>query len=305
MKKFSGWVSLFAVCALLAATFAGCSTHEYAFTSPSIVIDAAMLSGYIGAENVVIVDMQEPEAYASAHLEGAVNIPSSEIVINVPVPNMLTSSKKIENVMGEHGISNNCLVIAYDTDRMSASRLLWTLFMYGFENVAVVSGGFDAIQAAGLPVTDKVPDIRPATFTAGEPSSEWCVDMARVREQVDTPSDGVILLDVRSEEEYLSEGKIPTAVMRDYLDNYREDGTLYSRDMTRIMYREDGIFPEDEIIIYCRSSFRAAPVFVQLYEAGYRNIKLYDGAFLEWTSFTDNPVEMPAGAVAPTPKDAS
>ena len=28
---------------------------------------------------------------------------------------------------------------------------------------------------------------------------------------------------------------------------------------------------------------RACPVFVQLYEAGYRNIRIYDGAMLEWS----------------------
>lgn len=306
MKKVTRWISFFLACTFLITTFTACSTHNYTESQMSHVISAADVSQYIGADGVVIVDMQSPEEYAASHLEGAVNIPSSDIVINVPVQNMITSKKKIEGIMGENGISNDTLVIAYDTDRMSAARLLWTLFMYGFENVQVVSGGFDAIKAAGLPVGTAAPAVTAATFTAAEPTAEWNVDMKRVREQVDTPSEGVVLLDVRSEEEYQTEGKIPTAVMRNYTECYREDGTLYPKELTRIHFKEAGIYPEDEIIIYCRSSFRAAPVFLQLYEAGYRNIKLYDGAFLEWTSHADNPVELPEGAApAPTQKDAS
>ena len=50
----------------------------------------------------------------------------------------------------------------------------------------------------------------------------------------------------------------------------------------------DRIYPEDEIIVYCQTSMRAAPVFVQLYEAGYRNIRIYDGAYLEWSSNSED-----------------
>ena len=74
----------------------------------------------------------------------------------------------------------------------------------------------------------------------------------------------------------------------------------------RIVYTmyEAGITPDKEIIIYCKTSMRAAPVFVRLYDAGYRNLKIYDGAWSEWST-TGSPIEMAAGAAAPTNKDAS
>ena len=50
---------------------------------------------------------------------------------------------------------------------------------------------------------------------------------------------------------------------------------------------------------------RAAPVFLQLYNAGYRNIQIYDGAYLEWSSNPNNPVDIPSGMAAPSKKDAS
>lgn len=77
---------------------------------------------------------------------------------------MLTSKKKIEKVMGENGISNDTLVLAYDANRMGASRLLWSLFMYGHQNVKVIDGGFDAIQGAGIPMTTDVSAPEPNTI---------------------------------------------------------------------------------------------------------------------------------------------
>ncbi len=130
--------------------------------------------------------------------------------------------------------------------------------------------------------------------------------MKEVAAIVNEPDPNIVLLDVRSDAEYTEFGKIPGSIMMDYLGNYYADGTLKNVQTTRINYLSAGIQPEQEIIIYCQTSFRAAPVFLELYNAGYRNIRIYDGAFLEWTSNSANPVEMPeGGADAPKKQDAS
>ena len=261
---------------------------------------------YIGKEGTVIVDTRSAEDYATGHVEGAVNIPTDDIVINVPVKNMLTSQKKIEKVMGANGISNTTTVIAYDANKMGASRLLWTLFMYGHRDVKVVDGGFNAINAKNLASSTEVPVPAEAVISAQEPASNWLATQEEVLAQVNAPDDNVILLDVRSAEEYNEAGKVPTSVMMDYNTNFfSSDQTFKSTDITKINYMQAGILPEKEIIIYCQTSLRAAPVFVQLFEAGYRNIRIYDGAYLEWTSNSSNPIEMPKGAAAPAAKDAS
>lgn len=305
MSCFAKKITIFLVLALFTTCLTGCNSHSFEKTEDSLILSPKELPDYMSQDNVVLVDMQSPEDYEKEHLEGAVNISSEDIVINVPVKNMLTSKKKMESILGASGISNDTLVIAYDTDKMSASRLLWTLFMYGHENVKVVDGGFDAVKAAGLSMTDQAPSVTETVFTAGEPSGDWLAESSDVLEQVNSPQEHVVLLDVRSDEEYYTEGKIPTSVMMNYLGNFFSDGTFKTPEITQINYLESQIYPEDEIIIYCKTSFRAAPVFVQLYEAGYRNIKLYDGAFLEWSSNSDNPIEIPEGAAAPSSKDAS
>lgn len=306
MRPYAGKIALFLVSVLLAAGICGCGSHTFVETQPSLILEAKELSDYIGKDGVVIVDTRSADEYAAGHVQGAVNIPTEEIVINVPVKNMLTSQKKIEKVMGSNGISNNTTVIAYDANKMGASRLLWTLFMYGHRDVMVVDGGFNALNACSLASSTDVVSPAEAVFTAQEPASNWLATQEDVLAQVNAPDDNRILLDVRSTEEYYEAGKVPTSIMIDYNTNFFSgDQTFKTVDITKINYMEEGIFPENEIIIYCQTSMRAAPVFVQLYEAGYRNIRIYDGAYLEWSSNSGNPVEMPAGAAAPAAKDAS
>lgn len=304
MHSFAKKITIFSFLAVLAAMITGCSSHTFV-QGESLILPTKDLAGAAAQGNVVVVDTRSAEEYAAGHVSGAVNIPTEDIVINVPVKNMLTSKKKIEKVMGSNGIANDTLVLAYDANKMGASRLLWTLFMYGHQNVKVIDGGFDAIQKSGIELTTDVPTPAEAVFTAGEPSANWLASMEDVRNQVNNPDPHVILLDVRTPEEYAEKGKVPTSMIIPYETNFFSDGTFKTTQITRINYLEEKIYPEDQIIVYCQTSMRAAPVFVQLYEAGYRNIRVYDGAYLEWSSNTDNPVEMPAGGAAPVKKNAS
>ena len=123
-------LTIFSFLAVLAAMITGCSSHTFVL-GESLILPTEELSSYTGQEKVVIVDTRTAEEYAAGHVDGAVNIPTEEIVINVPVKNMLTSKKKIEKVMGGSGIGNDTLVLAYDANKMGASRLLWSLFKIG------------------------------------------------------------------------------------------------------------------------------------------------------------------------------
>lgn len=304
MKAFVKKLSLALALVMLATVFTACNGHTFA-SGDSKLVSAKDFAAEAQKTGVVVVDMQKEEDYAKGHVAGAVNIPSSDIVISVPVANMLTTSKKLEKLMAKNGISNDTSILVYDNDKMSAARFVWTLFMYGHENVRVVDGGIEALKAAGVSMNTDPVTPQPGTFTAGEPSQNWLATTEDVLAQVNNPNPNVVLLDVRSDEEYLAEGKIPTAIMKNYLTNYYSDNTLKSVETTRINYLQAGIYPENEIIIYCKTSFRAAPVFLSLYEAGYRNLRIYDGAWLEWTSASDRPIDRPSGAVAPSQKDAS
>ncbi len=148
------------------AVLTACNPSTYAANDQKI-ISARKLNEYIGKGNVVLVDMQSAADYAASHVEGAVNIRKDELVISVPVDNMLTTGSRLEELLGANGIKNDTLIVAYDSNKMDASRFFWTMLMYGSENVKVVDGGIAAIRAAGVKLTDKATTITPAAYKSG------------------------------------------------------------------------------------------------------------------------------------------
>lgn len=295
MRLFSKVLLLLLVVSLILPA-AGCSSANAA-DEGKYIIEAKQAADYIGKDGAVIVDMQKPEDYAKAHLKGAVNITLAELVVNTPVSNMLAPKSQIENVLGSKGISNDSNVIIYDNNKnMEAARMWWTLRIYGHENVMVVSGGFNALQAAKLEMTAEKPAVTAAKYTAKDPDKTMIATFDEVKAQVEQPQKDTVLLDTRSQKEY-DEGAIPGAILLDFTRNNYKDGTYKKMQDIKIQYIENGITPEKNIIMYCKTSVRAAQTYLALYNAGYRNMKVYDGAWLEWQ-------QRGGSAAAPAPAPA-
>jgi thiosulfate/3-mercaptopyruvate sulfurtransferase len=244
-----------------------------------------------------LVDAQDTLRYNRAHATGAVNVARADIVVNDPFPGLLAPPAQIEEVLGSRGIGNARLVVVYDANgNMDAARLWWTLKYYGHDNVKVASGGLDALEAAGAAVTADVPAVVPAAFKAGAPREAMRADTAAVRGQIDSPERRTVLLDVRTPSEF-AEGTIPGSVSLDYVGNNFKDGTYRPVQHIRIRYLEQGIDYDDHVILYCQTSVRAAQTYLALYNAGFRDLALYDGAWVAWSADAGNPVQKLEAAV--------
>ena len=248
-------------------------------------------------EGAVLVDAQDFLRYNRAHVEGAVNIARSDIVVNTPFPGLVAPPEQIEAVLSAVGIGNDTLVVAYDANaNMDAARLWWTLKYYGHDEVKVTSGGLDALEAAGAVITAEPPAPVPAVFRASAPRSEMIADTAAVRALVDGPDPHTVLVDTRSAEEYAG-GTIPGALSMDYALNNYPDGTFRPVQHIRIRHLEQGIDYDDRVVLFCATSVRAAQSYLALYNAGFRDLRLYDGAWVEWSADPANPVQVPEAAV--------
>jgi len=269
------------------------------------IVDAEQALALVRS-GAILVDAQDALRYNRAHAAGAVNISRADIVVNDPFPGLVAPPEQIEEVMGSRGIGADTLVVAYDANQnMDAARLWWTLKYYGHDGVKVVSGGLDALEAAGAEITNEVPEVPAASFRASVPRSEMIIDMAGVRAQVDNPDRRTVLVDVRTAEEY-AEGTIPGALCLDFAGNNFADGTYRPVQFIRIRHLEQGIDYDDRVIVFCKTSIRAAQTYVALYNAGYRDLKLYDGAWVEWSADPNNPVQLPEeGTVQASASDKS
>ena len=120
-------------------------------------------------------------------------------------------------------------------------------------------------------------------------------DKEEILAMIDDPADNFVLIDVRSDEEYHA-GTIPGSIHinheKNLFINDEKGSTFRPVSHNRILYKELGITPDCEIVMYCKSSVRAANTYAALYNAGYRNLKIYDGAWIEWSK-EDLPVFKP------------
>lgn len=291
--KLLSRVLAFVIIAALTMLSAGCGSTASG-TEGQYIIEAKAVPGFISQGNTVVVDTQKPEDYDAGHLKGAVNISREDIVINKPVENMLAPKEKIEAVLGNNGISNDTLVIVYDNNNnMDAARFWWTLVVYGHEKVKVVSGGIKALQAAKLELSTEKASVTPVKYSAKDKNNNMIATIDEVKAQVDDPKKGFILLDTRNQEEF-NQGTIPGSVLIDYAENNYKDGTYKSIQDIKIQYIENKITPDKTVIMYCKTSIRAAQTYLALYNAGYRSLKLYDGAWLEWSADKSLPSQTPS-----------
>lgn len=270
----------------------GCGTSSTS-SSGDAIIEAKQALELLKKDNVIMVAAQEPETavYDKEHIKGAVKIDISDVVVNIPVKNMLAPKSQIEEVMSKNGISNDTTVLIYDTDNnMDSARLWWTLKVYGHENVKVVSGGLESLKKAGAELTAEVPSVTPTKYTAKEKNTDMIATKNEVKAQVNTPDKNVILIDTRSDKEF-NEGTIPGSLHINYINNDYNDGTYKSIENIKIDYIEKDATAEKTAILYCKTSIRGAQTYVALYNAGYRNLKLYDGAWMEWSSDSSAPVQ--------------
>lgn len=264
-----------------------CSFIDYADSGQLITgaddVRALLDAGY------VLVDAQRASSYGKGHIAGAVNVKRKDIIVSDPVPNSLAPADVIARVMGGVGVTETSDLVIYDDNlNMDSSRLLWSLKIWGHQgNLRVVSGGLPALLAQGYTLTEEVPAPVKAVYKTSALNRDMIAEKEELLAAIDNPPENYVLIDVRTDEEF-NAGYIPGAVHINHERNMfvnEEKGTTFRPvSHLRIFYKEKGILPEDEIVVYCKSSVRAANTYVALTNAGYPHVKVYDGAWLEWSA---------------------
>ena len=180
---------------------------------------------------------------------------------------------------------------------MRAARAFWFLEYFGHPSVRVLDGGFNAVDARGLPVTR---DAGPP------PKSEWTgtreertIATWRDVRSGDRPCGhgdprhaqrrGVLRHDVRAKRG----GAVPGAVHIEWTRNLTPTGDFKPAAELRAMYEDAGVTPDREVITYCQGGYRAAHSYLALRLLGYPRVRNYVGSWKEWGDREELPIEMP------------
>ncbi|NCN04471.1 MAG: sulfurtransferase [Spirochaetales bacterium] len=257
------------------------------------IVEAKEVAALLAQSGTVLVDARNLPDYRETHITGAVNISRVDIVVNQPIPGLLAPADQIARVMGTRGISNDTMVVIYDdNNNMDSARLWWTLKIYGHDQVKVVSGGMKALLAEGYAQDSATVSLSRATFTPATRRDEMLITAPEIRRYINEPNLQVGLIDVRTDDEWAA-GFIPGAVHINYIENNFRDGTFRTVQHIQIKYLGAGFDYDTEVILYCQTSIRAAQTYLAMYNAGYRNLRLYDGAWAEWSANPMNPIVKP------------
>ncbi len=262
------------------------------------VITAKELKTLAKSGDVIIVSARNASDYGAKHINGAINIDHKSLYKADGVPSMLKSADEIAKIFGEKGISEKSKIVIYDTgSNKAAGRLYWIFKYLGVTDVNILDGHLKAWGKIRGKVTKNATTITQTSFNA-TPNPAILADMSYVKAHKDDA--GVILLDVRSADEFTGTdtdkkisryGHIPGAKNLEFKAVINEDGTIKSKDEIVAAMNAVGVTADKEIILYCASSVRAGIVFMALTDVlGYTNVKVYDGAFYEWSA-SSNPVE--------------
>jgi thiosulfate/3-mercaptopyruvate sulfurtransferase len=225
--------------------------------------------------------------YAAGHLPGAVHLDYADDLADpaTPYAARVAPPELFARVVAQHGIGDATTVIAYDDgDVPYAARLVWMFRYYGHDDVHVMAGGFKAWRAANLPVDTAVPQYPAATFTPRARPG-----LRATREDVLAVAEG------RSDAQLLETQRDKTYAMRDHdiagavrlsANDLLEDtrgGRVAPREKLDELVAARGLDPAKRTIVSCGSGVSASGSYLALLEAGFSDVAVYDGSWMEWS----------------------
>lgn len=265
----------------------------------SELVETDWLAQNMSDKNIVIVDMTSDDLqYQRYHLPGAIRI--SYASLNTKLRNGVSvkiTDQQLAMLLGLHGINaNNHIVIYDDMAGLEAARLYWQLDSIGHEKKSLLNGGLVKWVLEGRKVeAGNVERDKTAYLLNNQKQRQNNATIGDV-----TSSSRVILLDVRSEEEYVGNpryprsGHIPGALFFPWDGNIRIDNKFTFKSAAAIQAQLDQLGVKDKsapIIIYCQSGHRAAHAYFVLRYLGYTNVRVYDGSMAEYGQYQQLPLQ--------------
>lgn len=214
-----------------------------------------------------------------------------------PLLNMLPPEKEFSKTLSKFGLEKNkhiVLVAAHNdlTSHAATARIFWSLRMYGYKDISILDGGLAAYINADLKTSPSPSQPTFKAVTAKQLKSKWLAgyDSVYAGSNYNTP-----VIDSRdfgratgSDQTRhplaLRYGKIHEAVIvPSDLHFNKENWTYKSQKDIRILYDDVWGKPAGPIVFYSDTGLRAAIAWFAAHEiAKEKDVRLYDGSYLEW-----------------------
>lgn len=255
--------------------------------------------------DVVFVEVDEDTSiYDTNHIPGAVRLDWRKDLQD-PVRRDFLDADGFAKLLSERGIANDDTVVLYGgNNNWFAAYAYWYFKIYGHKDVKLIDGGRKKWELDGRPLNGETV-TREATDYVASPAD---TSIRAFRDQVIDSIGKVNLVDVRSPDEFSGKiaapahlpqeqaqqrGRIPGAINIPWSTTANEDGTFKSDEELIALYADKGFDDELETIAYCRIGERSSHSWFVLQEIlDKKNVKNYDGSWVEYGSLVGVPVEI-------------
>jgi thiosulfate/3-mercaptopyruvate sulfurtransferase len=286
------------------------------FAHPEFLVETEWLAAHLSDPELRILDctihlIPNPDIgytvkpgrgdFEQGHIPGAQFI-DLQADLSAPHPRlrfMLPSAEAFAAAMGRFGVGENSRVILYSTTTPQwASRIWWMLRNYGFDNAAVLDGGFQKWSREGrLVETGAARPYPPARFVV-RTDRKLMVGKEAVLAAI---GDGAICtINALSREQHTGNGgtvygrvgriaksvNVPAAALLD-----PATGAYLPASELRAKFAAVGAFDKPQVITYCGGGIAASSDALVLTLLGHPDVRLYDASMSEWSTDPSLPME--------------
>ena len=259
------------------------------------LVSVLWLYDNLEAENLIVLDGTINKVFNKTQLQ----IPNTRFFdiknkfsnISAAFPSTLPSEAQFQKEARALGINNESAIVVYDDKGIYSSARVWWLFKaFGFDNVAVLDGGFPEWIKAGYATEP----MKPFEGKAGNFEVTYKPELMTFFEDVKMASKtkSHTIIDARSAGRFncvepepragLRMGTIPNSVNLPFEDLLTENLLLEEEAIDAKF--EKLANKEAPIIFSCGSGITACVLALGATMTGYTNISVYDGSWTEWGS---------------------
>lgn len=239
------------------------------------------LSRHLDDDDLVVLDTRPKTAYLYGHIPNSMHLSVDQLIqISEHGAHLAPDEKTASDLLGSVGIdSEKTVIVAGDMMDPSAARIAWTLQYLGHQKTRLLDVSVATWQSMGQKMS-RAQKVRIPTQFTPKITGQMRVEAEELKGLLGK----VVVLDARSPQEFFA-GHIPSATLVPFTDGIGQTGRSFeSSEYLQTMFEQKGIKKDSEIVCYCMHGHRASSLFYQLRIAGFDNVRLYDGSFIDWYS---------------------
>jgi thiosulfate/3-mercaptopyruvate sulfurtransferase len=286
-----------------------------AFARPQYLVETDWLADHLQDAKVRVLECTvylhpKPEGgyrvesgrakWEESHIPGAgfADLPGDLSDRNSSLPYMMPPAAQFAETMGRYGVGDGVRVILYDRAvNMWAARIWWMLRAFGFENAAVLNGGWKKWTSEGRPVSTDA-GTRPVRRFVPAPRPELIADKHAVLAGVGDRA--TCLLNALTEEQHRGTGGVAygragritgskNVAARDLVDP--KTHAYLPAEVLREKFKAAGALEAGRVITYCGGGIAASSDAFVLTLLGKDDVALYDASLGEWANDPSLPME--------------